>query len=116
MVLFLLIRRVAGAAKCQSPSTLSSENASVSDGEEGNTSDRSRSGTPDVVSNNTDDLLSQGSEIPADAPDVAQVSEGSSGREAALRRITIEQNNCEVMGLSQGQQHLSYLEDLSRLW
>ncbi|XP_023669189.1 mitogen-activated protein kinase kinase kinase 12 [Paramormyrops kingsleyae] len=90
-------RRVAGVAKCQSPSTLSSENASVSDGEEGNTSDRSRSGTPDVVSNNTDDLLSQGSEIPADAPDVAQVSEGSSGREAALRRITIEQNNCEAM-------------------
>ncbi|KPP78003.1 mitogen-activated protein kinase kinase kinase 12-like [Scleropages formosus] len=73
-------RRVASVTKCQSPSTLSSENASVSDGEEGNTSDHSHSGTPDVVSTNTDerlddksdDLLSQGSEIPADAPDAAQ--------------------------------------------
>uniref|UniRef100_A0A8D0CLB1 Mitogen-activated protein kinase kinase kinase 12 n=1 Tax=Scleropages formosus TaxID=113540 RepID=A0A8D0CLB1_SCLFO len=75
-------RRVASVTKCQSPSTLSSENASVSDGEEGNTSDHSHSGTPDVVSTNTDerlddksdDLLSQGSEIPADDPALRQLN------------------------------------------
>uniref|UniRef100_A0A8C9W6F2 Mitogen-activated protein kinase kinase kinase n=1 Tax=Scleropages formosus TaxID=113540 RepID=A0A8C9W6F2_SCLFO len=89
--------------KCQSPSTLSSENASVSDGEEGNTSDHSHSGTPDVVSTNTDerlddksdDLLSQGSEIPADAPDAAQVSDGSPCKDPALRQLNAEQNNGE---------------------
>uniref|UniRef100_A0A8C9WR54 Mitogen-activated protein kinase kinase kinase n=1 Tax=Scleropages formosus TaxID=113540 RepID=A0A8C9WR54_SCLFO len=88
---------------CQSPSTLSSENASVSDGEEGNTSDHSHSGTPDVVSTNTDerlddksdDLLSQGSEIPADAPDAAQVSDGSPCKDPALRQLNAEQNNGE---------------------
>uniref|UniRef100_A0A3B3CJ39 Mitogen-activated protein kinase kinase kinase 12 n=1 Tax=Oryzias melastigma TaxID=30732 RepID=A0A3B3CJ39_ORYME len=70
-----------GIPKCQSLSTFSSENLSVSDGEEGNTTDHSHSGTPDVVSTNTDerlddksdDLLSQGSEIPADPSDPAQL-------------------------------------------
>uniref|UniRef100_A0A3B5BAA7 Mitogen-activated protein kinase kinase kinase 12 n=1 Tax=Stegastes partitus TaxID=144197 RepID=A0A3B5BAA7_9TELE len=65
-------RRPVSITKCQSLSTFSSENLSVSDGEEGNTTDHSHSGTPDVVSTNTDerlddksdDLLSQGSEIP----------------------------------------------------
>ncbi|KAL4646325.1 mitogen-activated protein kinase kinase kinase 12-like [Arapaima gigas] len=96
-------RRVASVTKCQSPSTLSSENASVSDGEEGNTSDHSHSGTPDVVSTNTDerlddksdDLLSQGSEIPADAPEAAQVSDGSPCKDPALRQLNAEQNNGE---------------------
>uniref|UniRef100_I3JC72 Mitogen-activated protein kinase kinase kinase 12 n=1 Tax=Oreochromis niloticus TaxID=8128 RepID=I3JC72_ORENI len=70
-------RRPVSITKCQSLSTFSSENLSVSDGEEGNTTDHSHSGTPDVVSTNTDerlddksdDLLSQGSEIPADPSD-----------------------------------------------
>ncbi|KAG5836501.1 hypothetical protein ANANG_G00255990 [Anguilla anguilla] len=88
-------RRPVSMTKCQSLSTFSSENLSVSDGEEGNTSDHSHSGTPDVVSTNTDerlddksdDLLSQGSEIPADAAEAAQASDGLSEKEAALRQV-----------------------------
>uniref|UniRef100_A0A8C5I1C2 Mitogen-activated protein kinase kinase kinase 12 n=1 Tax=Gouania willdenowi TaxID=441366 RepID=A0A8C5I1C2_GOUWI len=74
-------RRPVSITKCQSLSTFSSENLSVSDGEEGNTTDHSHSATPDVVSTNTDerlddksdDLLSQGSEIPADPSDPTQL-------------------------------------------
>lgn len=112
-VLFVLrvspLSRPVSITKCQSLSTFSSENLSVSDGEEGNTSDHSHSGTPDVVSTNTDerlddksdDLLSQGSEIPADAADHAQGSDGLSEKEAALRQVktqltTEHQNNYEV--------------------
>ena len=100
--------------KCQSVSTFSSENLSVSDGEEGNTSDHSHSGTPDVVSTNTDerlddksdDLLSQGSEIPADPADASdaadvvdpgQGSDGLSEKEAAIRHVRTQLNtgqNC----------------------
>uniref|UniRef100_A0A8C6UJF2 Mitogen-activated protein kinase kinase kinase 12 n=1 Tax=Neogobius melanostomus TaxID=47308 RepID=A0A8C6UJF2_9GOBI len=85
-------RRPTSITKCQSVSTFSSENLSVSDGEEGHTTDHSHSGTPDVVSTNTDDrlddrsddLLSQGSEIPADNTDPAQGSDGLSERDGAL--------------------------------
>uniref|UniRef100_A0A3Q3JI08 Mitogen-activated protein kinase kinase kinase 12 n=1 Tax=Monopterus albus TaxID=43700 RepID=A0A3Q3JI08_MONAL len=89
-------RRPVSMAKCQSLSTFSSENLSVSDGEEGNTTDHSHSGTPDVVSTNTDerlddksdDLLSQGSEIPADPSDPTQMgSDGLSEKEAILRQV-----------------------------
>eukprot|EP00066_Takifugu_rubripes_P001960 XP_003963524.1 PREDICTED: mitogen-activated protein kinase kinase kinase 12-like [Takifugu rubripes] len=87
-------RRPTSITKCQSVSTFSSENLSVSDGEEGHTTDHSHSGTPDVVSTNTDDrlddrsddLLSQGSEIPADNTDPAQASDGLSERDGALGR------------------------------
>ncbi|KAJ0068502.1 hypothetical protein NL108_008878, partial [Boleophthalmus pectinirostris] len=88
-------RRTMSMTKCQSLSTFSSENLSVSDGEEGNTTDHSHSGTPDVVSTNTDerlddksdDLLSQGSEIPADPSDPTQLgSDGLSEKEAVLRQ------------------------------
>ncbi|XP_006629432.2 mitogen-activated protein kinase kinase kinase 12 isoform X1 [Lepisosteus oculatus] len=90
-------RRPAGMTKCQSLSTFSSENLSVSDGEEGNTSDHSHSGTPDVVSTNTDerlddksdDLLSQSSEIPVD---VLQQSDGLSEKEAAVREVKTQLN------------------------
>ena len=86
-----LARRPTSITKCQSVSTFSSENLSVSDGEEGHTTDHSHSGTPDVVSTNTDDrlddrsddLLSQGSEIPADNTDPAQASDGLSERDGA---------------------------------
>ncbi|CAL8339040.1 unnamed protein product [Lota lota] len=87
-------RRPVSMTKCQSLSTFSSENLSVSDGEEeGNTTDHSHSGTPDVVSTNTDerlddksdDLLSQGSEIPADPQQLA--SDGLSEKEAALQQV-----------------------------
>ncbi|XP_019746163.1 mitogen-activated protein kinase kinase kinase 12 [Hippocampus comes] len=85
-------RRPTSITKCQSVSTFSSENLSVSDGEEGHTTDHSNSGTPDVVSTNTDDrldyrsddLLSQGSEIPADNTDPAQASDGLSERDGML--------------------------------
>lgn len=85
-------RRPTSITKCQSVSTFSSENLSVSDGEEGHTTDHSHSGTPDVVSTNTDDrlddrsddLLSQGSEIPADNTDPAQGSDGLSERDGAV--------------------------------
>uniref|UniRef100_A0A8C4EZS9 Mitogen-activated protein kinase kinase kinase n=1 Tax=Dicentrarchus labrax TaxID=13489 RepID=A0A8C4EZS9_DICLA len=88
--------RPVSMTKCQSLSTFSSENLSVSDGEEGNTTDHSHSGTPDVVSTNTDerlddksdDLLSQGSEIPADPSDPTQLgSDGLSEKEAILRQV-----------------------------
>uniref|UniRef100_A0A4W6EE63 Mitogen-activated protein kinase kinase kinase 12 n=1 Tax=Lates calcarifer TaxID=8187 RepID=A0A4W6EE63_LATCA len=89
-------RRPVSMTKCQSLSTFSSENLSVSDGEEGNTTDHSHSGTPDVVSTNTDerlddksdDLLSQGSEIPADPSDLTQLgSDRLSEKEAILRQV-----------------------------
>ena len=95
--------------KCQSLSTFSSENLSVSDGEEeGNTTDHSHSGTPDVVSTNTDDklddrsddLLSQESEIPADNTDPTQASDGLSEREGvpgrARARVDPGQTSNEV--------------------
>ncbi|XP_067098751.1 LOW QUALITY PROTEIN: mitogen-activated protein kinase kinase kinase 12-like [Osmerus mordax] len=101
-------RRPVSMTKCQSLSTFSSENLSVSDGEEGNTTDHSHSGTPDVVSTNTDerlddksdDLLSQGSEIPADP---GQGSDGLSEKEAALRQVKTQLNT--------GQNHYEGLYD-----
>lgn len=95
-------------------STFSSENLSVSDGEEGHTTDHSHSGTPDVVSTNTDDrlddrsddLLSQGSEIPADNTDPAQVSDGLSERDGALgqskAQLDAGQNPNEVKKVCRG--------------
>ncbi|XP_078393920.1 mitogen-activated protein kinase kinase kinase 13-like [Cetorhinus maximus] len=77
---------------CQSLSTFSSENFSVSDGDEGNTSDLSHSCTPDVLSTNTDErldersdeILSQSSEIPVD---LLLQSDGLSEKEAALQQV-----------------------------
>uniref|UniRef100_A0A673AM76 Mitogen-activated protein kinase kinase kinase n=1 Tax=Sphaeramia orbicularis TaxID=375764 RepID=A0A673AM76_9TELE len=101
-------RRPTSITKCQSVSTFSSENLSVSDGEEGHTTDHSHSGTPDVVSTNTDDrlddrsddLLSQGSEIPADNTDPAQASDGLSERDGApgqaKAQLDAGQNSNEV--------------------
>lgn len=107
--IILPLRRPVSMTKCQSLSTFSSENLSVSDGEEGNTTDHSHSGTPDVVSTNTDerlddksdDLLSQGSEIPADPSDPTQLgSDGLSEKEAILRQVktqlTSNDRNYEV--------------------
>lgn len=114
--------------KCQSLSTFSSENLSVSDGEEGNTTDHSHSGTPDVVSTNTDerlddksdDLLSQGSEIPADPSDLNQLgSDGLSEKEAILQRVktqlTTNDHNYEVHSLTKQektQQHTDTVENI----
>uniref|UniRef100_A0A3Q4I6S7 Mitogen-activated protein kinase kinase kinase 12 n=3 Tax=Pseudocrenilabrinae TaxID=318546 RepID=A0A3Q4I6S7_NEOBR len=113
-------RRPTSITKCQSVSTFSSENLSVSDGEEGHTTDHSHSGTPDVVSTNTDDrlddrsddLLSQGSEIPVDNTDPAQASDGLSERDGALgqskAQLDAGQNPNEVKKLHRGP-HVSAL-------
>uniref|UniRef100_A0A8C5I3S2 Mitogen-activated protein kinase kinase kinase 12 n=1 Tax=Gouania willdenowi TaxID=441366 RepID=A0A8C5I3S2_GOUWI len=99
-------RRPVSITKCQSLSTFSSENLSVSDGEEGNTTDHSHSATPDVVSTNTDerlddksdDLLSQGSEIPADPSDPTQLgSDGLSEKEAILQQVKTQLSNMRYM-------------------
>ncbi|XP_055494201.1 mitogen-activated protein kinase kinase kinase 13-like isoform X1 [Leucoraja erinacea] len=79
-------------SSCQSYSTFSSENFSVSDGEEGNTSDHSHSGTPDGLSNNNEehmedkleDMLSHTPEIPIE---ISTQSDGLSDKESAVRRV-----------------------------
>ncbi|XP_043857585.1 mitogen-activated protein kinase kinase kinase 13 isoform X2 [Dromiciops gliroides] len=80
---------------CQSYSTFSSENFSVSDGEEGNTSDHSNS--PDErgrrlearlaeerLAEKLEDLLSQTPEIPIE---ISTQSDGLSDKECAVRRV-----------------------------
>ncbi|XP_042316471.1 mitogen-activated protein kinase kinase kinase 13 [Sceloporus undulatus] len=77
-------------SSCQSYSTFSSENLSVSDGEEGNTSDHSNS--PDELTNRKedqladklDDMLSQTPEIPIE---ISTQSDGLSDKESAVRRV-----------------------------
>ncbi|XP_054537275.1 mitogen-activated protein kinase kinase kinase 13 isoform X2 [Pan troglodytes] len=77
-------------SSCQSYSTFSSENFSVSDGEEGNTSDHSNSPDEladkleDCFSEKLDDLLSQTPEIPID---ISSHSDGLSDKECAVRRV-----------------------------
>lgn len=100
----LFFRRPTSISKCQSVSTFSSENLSVSDGEEGHTTDHSHSGTPDVVSTNTDerlddrsdDLISQGSEIPADMTDPAMSEREAAALEQERANFDLEQNILEV--------------------
>ncbi|XP_061492511.1 mitogen-activated protein kinase kinase kinase 13 isoform X2 [Rhineura floridana] len=77
-------------SSCQSYSTFSSENLSMSDGEEGNTSDHSNS--PDELANRhkdhraekLDDILSQTPEIPIE---ISTQSDGLSDKESAVRRV-----------------------------
>ncbi|XP_034988395.1 mitogen-activated protein kinase kinase kinase 13 isoform X1 [Zootoca vivipara] len=77
-------------SSCQSYSTFSSENLSVSDGEEGNTSDHSNS--PDELANRRkdqraeklDEMLSQTPEIPIE---ISTQSDGLSDKESAVRRV-----------------------------
>nr|XP_006123762.1 mitogen-activated protein kinase kinase kinase 13 [Pelodiscus sinensis]XP_006123763.1 mitogen-activated protein kinase kinase kinase 13 [Pelodiscus sinensis]XP_014429388.1 mitogen-activated protein kinase kinase kinase 13 [Pelodiscus sinensis] len=77
-------------SSCQSYSTFSSENFSVSDGEEGNTSDHSNS--PDELANRLEDqlmekledVLSQTPEIPIE---ISTQSDGLSDKECAVRRV-----------------------------
>ncbi|NXI75851.1 M3K13 kinase, partial [Rhipidura dahli] len=77
-------------SSCQSYSTFSSENFSVSDGEEGNTSDHSNSpdelGTKleDELAEKLDDMLSQTPEIPIE---ISTQSDGLSDKECAVRRV-----------------------------
>ncbi|NXB69955.1 M3K13 kinase, partial [Donacobius atricapilla] len=77
-------------SSCQSYSTFSSENFSVSDGEEGNTSDHSNSpdelGTKleDELAEKLEDMLSQTPEIPIE---ISTQSDGLSDKECAVRRV-----------------------------
>ncbi|XP_076973893.1 mitogen-activated protein kinase kinase kinase 13 isoform X1 [Tamandua tetradactyla] len=77
-------------SSCQSYSTFSSENFSVSDGEEGNTSDHSHSPDEladkleDRLSEKLEDLLSQTPEIPIE---ISSHSDGLSDKECAVRRV-----------------------------
>ncbi|KAG8432665.1 hypothetical protein GDO86_017054 [Hymenochirus boettgeri] len=79
-----------GMSSCQSYSTFSSENFSVSDGEEGNTSDHSNSpddaagGDKDWLGDKLEDLLSQTPEIPIE---ISTQSDGLSDKECAVRRV-----------------------------
>uniref|UniRef100_A0A8D3DTH4 Mitogen-activated protein kinase kinase kinase 12 n=1 Tax=Scophthalmus maximus TaxID=52904 RepID=A0A8D3DTH4_SCOMX len=103
-------RRPTSITKCQSVSTFSSENLSVSDGEEGHTTDHSHSGTPDVVSTNTDDrlddrsddLLSQGSEIPADNTDplYTSIRHGTALQREVFRALC-DDSDCDSAELDQ---------------
>ncbi|KTF91369.1 hypothetical protein cypCar_00038371 [Cyprinus carpio] len=105
-------RRPTSITKCQSVSTFSSENLSVSEGEEGHTTDHSHSGTPDVVSTNTDerlddrsdDLISQGSEIPVDITDPTLSEREAAALEQERANFDLEQNILEKC------LHLFYLE------
>ncbi|XP_065149188.1 mitogen-activated protein kinase kinase kinase 12 isoform X1 [Paramisgurnus dabryanus] len=100
-------RRPASITKCQSVSTFSSENLSVSEGEEGHTTDHSHSGTPDVVSTNTDerlddrsdDLISQGSEIPADVTEPTLSEREAAALELERANFDLEQNILETRAL-----------------
>ncbi|XP_029462065.1 mitogen-activated protein kinase kinase kinase 13 [Rhinatrema bivittatum] len=77
-------------SSCQSYSTFSSENFSVSDGEEGNTSDHSNSpdelvsSNKDRLGNKLEDMLSQTPEIPIE---ISTQSDGLSDKECAVRRV-----------------------------
>ncbi|XP_006987792.1 mitogen-activated protein kinase kinase kinase 13 [Peromyscus maniculatus bairdii] len=77
-------------SSCQSYSTFSSENFSVSDGEEGNTSDHSNSPDEsadrreDRLAEKLDDLLSQTPEAPIE---ISSHSDGLSDKECAVRRV-----------------------------
>ncbi|KAK9401033.1 mitogen-activated protein kinase kinase kinase 13 [Crotalus adamanteus] len=77
-------------SSCQSYSTFSSENLSVSDGEEGNTSDHSNSldelanRREDCLAEKFDDMLSQTPEIPIE---ISTQSDGLSDKESAVRRV-----------------------------
>ncbi|MEE6491095.1 hypothetical protein FKM82_016099 [Ascaphus truei] len=79
-----------GMITCQSYSTFSSENLSVSDGEEGNTSDHSNSpddlgtGHKDQLGDKLEDLQSQTPEIPIE---ISTQSDGLSDKECAVRRV-----------------------------
>uniref|UniRef100_A0A8C1TUC0 Mitogen-activated protein kinase kinase kinase n=1 Tax=Cyprinus carpio TaxID=7962 RepID=A0A8C1TUC0_CYPCA len=108
-------RRPTSITKCQSVSTFSSENLSVSEGEEGHTTDHSHSGTPDVVSTNTDerlddrsdDLISQGSEIPVDITDPTLSEREAAALEQERANFDLEQNILEVPVLCETFQNIS---------
>ncbi|XP_051856007.1 mitogen-activated protein kinase kinase kinase 13 [Antechinus flavipes] len=92
-------------SSCQSYSTFSSENFSVSDGEEGNTSDHSNSPDElgrrleDRLAERLEDLLSQTPEIPIE---ISTQSDGLSDKECAVRRVKTQMSLGKLCGEEHG--------------
>ncbi|XP_006733454.1 mitogen-activated protein kinase kinase kinase 13 [Leptonychotes weddellii] len=101
-------------SSCQSYSTFSSENFSVSDGEEGNTSDHSNS--PDEVADKLedhlaeklDDLLSQTPEIPIE---ISSHSDGLSDKECAVRRVKTQMSLGKLCAEERGYENPMQFEE-----
>lgn len=101
-------------SSCQSYSTFSSENFSVSDGEEGNTSDHSNSPDEladkleDRLAEKLDDLLSQTPEIPID---ISSHSDGLSDKECAVRRVKTQMSLGKLCTEEHGYENPMQFED-----
>uniref|UniRef100_A0A8I3X2N5 Mitogen-activated protein kinase kinase kinase n=1 Tax=Callithrix jacchus TaxID=9483 RepID=A0A8I3X2N5_CALJA len=102
-------------SSCQSCSTFSSENFSVSDGEEGNTSDHSNSPDEladkleDRLAEKLDDLLSQTPEIPID---ISSHSDGLSDKECAVRRVKTQMSLGKLCVEERGYENPLQFEEL----
>ncbi|XP_012890215.1 PREDICTED: mitogen-activated protein kinase kinase kinase 13 [Dipodomys ordii] len=101
-------------SSCQSYSTFSSENFSVSDGEEGNTSDHSNSPDElagkleDRLAEKLDDLLSQTPEIPIE---ISSHSDGLSDKECAVRRVKTQMSLGKLCVEERGYENPMQFED-----
>uniref|UniRef100_A0ABI8A4J4 mitogen-activated protein kinase kinase kinase n=1 Tax=Felis catus TaxID=9685 RepID=A0ABI8A4J4_FELCA len=99
---------------CQSYSTFSSENFSVSDGEEGNTSDHSNSPDEladkleDRLAEKLDDLLSQTPEIPIE---ISSHSDGLSDKECAVRRVKTQMSLGKLCAEERGYENPMQFEE-----
>ncbi|MEJ1283335.1 mitogen-activated protein kinase kinase kinase 13 [Cricetulus griseus] len=95
-------------SSCQSYSTFSSENFSVSDGEEGNTSDHSNSPDEsadrreDRLAEKLDDLLSQTPEAPIE---ISSHSDGLSDKECAVRRVKTQMSLGKLCAQERGSEN-----------
>uniref|UniRef100_A0A8C9AI01 mitogen-activated protein kinase kinase kinase n=1 Tax=Prolemur simus TaxID=1328070 RepID=A0A8C9AI01_PROSS len=101
-------------SSCQSYSTFSSENFSVSDGEEGNTSDHSNSPDEladkpeDRLAEKLDDLLSQTPEIPIE---ISSHSDGLSDKERAVRRVKTQMSLGKLCAEDRGYENPMQFEE-----
>uniref|UniRef100_A0A8C3X098 Mitogen-activated protein kinase kinase kinase 13 n=1 Tax=Catagonus wagneri TaxID=51154 RepID=A0A8C3X098_9CETA len=101
-------------SSCQSYSTFSSENFSVSDGEEGNTSDHSNSPDEladkleDCLAETLDDLLSQTPEIPIE---ISSHSDGLSDKECAVRRVKTQMSLGKLCSEERGYENPMQFEE-----
>ncbi|XP_014638597.1 PREDICTED: mitogen-activated protein kinase kinase kinase 13 [Ceratotherium simum simum] len=101
-------------SSCQSYSTFSSENFSVSDGEEGNTSDHSNSPDEladkleDRLAEKLDDLLSQTPEIPIE---ISSHSDGLSDKECAVRRVKTQMSLGKLCAEDRGYENPMQFEE-----
>ncbi|XP_004713482.1 mitogen-activated protein kinase kinase kinase 13 [Echinops telfairi] len=101
-------------SSCQSYSTFSSENFSVSDGEEGNTSDHSNS--PDErtgqrearLAEKLEDLLSQTPEIPIE---ISSHSDGLSDKECAVSRVKTQMSLGKLCAEDRGYENPMQFEE-----